>query len=671
MSIGARLGTRTNTSARDSAAWPAAFVVLAIAMPLDNAIGANAFFLRTHQVSGWAWIALQLAVTAAGWLILWGLLALVQRKAGARAFDISASIVAIVVGWFCAANGLGAEPHLAEATAGLPGWLWWVVGLIVALLLTQLSRKAKAGTILLAFTSVASLLPILLATIGASSSSISATAQWKEGERPSVLWIIADELNAHALIDDEGKVRDSYPNIAALQSQSTTYETTYGLSNKTERAIPAMMAGLPDIGAETDERMNALGESVGVIGGLADEYSIVWSSGIFAPPPGAGPCNSDGRSWLDEAKVFGADVAAVVGNTALVDPLRGAFPSIDAKWRDFWEETSPGWTTVAKSRIQCAANSSDPFFAVWHTLTTHNPYVYGRDGYPLINDSMRTIGSIDPGLNRSGEVSNESIYEFQRRLYANSVANLDRRVGQVLDVLKDAGRFDDTMVIFTADHGVALTEARRDGSGGEDERRVGADSAQMWGEIARVPLIVKYPGEQDPDLVESARTSAQILPTVLEVTGASIETPWPMQPPLSQDPDLIAFTLRHLGEWTSFTFDGNERFDPWTTEQASPDPQFPFAIGVDPALLGGPVPTGATQLAAEAYPVQGSSAQHLYQFATNQRCSTDTTLLSANVNDEEVVVGSVVWESSDAPSARGWAIVPASFDRDLKTWCQG
>lgn len=670
MSLGRLVGTRTNLAPRDISAWVSAFVVLAVAMPLDNAIGANPFFLRSHGVSGWGYLALQIAGTALAWLILWGLLALLKRLVSATVFDVLASVATLAVAWFCATNGLGAEPHIASALSGLPPWGWWVIGLILAALLTQLARKVSAGTIVLVFLTIASLIPIITATLGSASSNVDASVEWNtSGDRPSVLWIIADEMNAHAVIDAEGKVHPSLTNMSELQEQATTYTHTYGLSNKTERAIPAMMGGLSDIGAQDDATMNALSESMGLVGTLSDEYDVTFSSSIFAPPAGVGECNNDGQSWRDKANSFGADLAAVAGNTALISPLRDAFPSTEAKWRDFWEQTSPGWMAVARGRLECQANSDEPFFAVWHTLTTHNPYVYGRDGQPMVLDPQHTLAVIDPGMNTRGEVTNSSVYEFQRRLYANSVANFDRRLGQVLSVLKATGRYDDTMIIVTADHGVALTEARRDGSGGEDERRVGADPEQMWGEIAQVPLIVKYPGETTPQVVTAPRTSSQIMPTVLDVMGAKATLPWPMQPPLDQDPSAITFTLRHLGAWTSIPYAGAGRHDEWTPEQVLPDPEYPFAIGVAPDLLGAPVPAGASQVPVSVTIAPTMSSQQLFQFRTSKRCAADTSLLSANRGSGEVVVGSVVWESSDGPATRGWAILPTSFGTDVTVWC--
>ena len=672
MAAGSRLGPRRNLSPRDNAGWVTAFLVVAFLVPLNSAIGANPFFLRTHEVSGWLWIITQIALIAVVFVALWLVLALIRSKASARAFDITASVLAFVIAWFSAANGLGAEPHIASAFASWPTWVWWVAALIVAALLTQLARKVSAGTIVMVFLTVAALLPVILATLGSASSAVAAEATWTSspGDRPSVLWVISDELNAHALVDSDGRVRDAFPTLQGLQDQASAYTNVYGLSNKTERAIPAMMSGVSDIGSQSDDLMEALGESTGLLGSLASDINITWSSGIFAPPPGASRCNTDQQSIAGRAGTFGADVAAILGNTALIEPLRGKFPPIEAKWRDFWSEVGQGWASTARQRLICAVDEGGPFFAIWHTLLTHNPYAYGRDGSPLVEGSVQDYGTIDIGLNRQGEVTTDAVYELQRRLYGNSVSNMDRRLASVIDVLKQSGRYDDTMIIFTADHGVALTEARRDGSGGEDERRVGADTEQMWGEIAHVPLIIKYPGQQEPEVIEAPRTSSQILPTVLDVLGAQLRAPWTMPPALDEDPEAITFTLRHNGDWTSYPYAGPGRFDDWSDSQTMLDPDYPYAVGIDPSLLGQAVPEGSRPVEVTMLAPRGYSADQVFRFTTNDRCQAETGLISvATADGTDRVVGSVAWEASTGPSTRGWAILPSRYGKKVTVWC--
>jgi choline-sulfatase len=89
--------------------------------------------------------------------------------------------------------------------------------------------------------------------------------------------------------------------------------------------------------------------------------------------------------------------------------------------------------------------------------------------------------------------------------YATSVEFLDRNVGVALDALKKVGREDDTLVIFTGDHGYML------GHHGRFEKHCCFEPA------VRAPLLLRYPGQikakqQTDALVEFV----DIVPTVLD-----------------------------------------------------------------------------------------------------------------------------------------------------------
>ena len=86
---------------------------------------------------------------------------------------------------------------------------------------------------------------------------------------------------------------------------------------------------------------------------------------------------------------------------------------------------------------------------------------------------------------------------------------LDDQVGRVLDALDRTGRADDTIIVFTADHGDMA------GSHG----MVWKSTQAFYDGIARIPLIVSYPRKMKPG--RSARPSSQVdlMPTLLELAG--------------------------------------------------------------------------------------------------------------------------------------------------------
>jgi len=92
--------------------------------------------------------------------------------------------------------------------------------------------------------------------------------------------------------------------------------------------------------------------------------------------------------------------------------------------------------------------------------------------------------------------------------YYRMVESVDRRIGQVLDVLRESGQEDNTVVVFTSDHGDCQ------GAHKWNQKTV------FYDESARVPLIVAHKRWTSPRV--SARlvnTGVDLLPTLCDYAG--------------------------------------------------------------------------------------------------------------------------------------------------------
>ncbi len=145
-------------------------------------------------------------------------------------------------------------------------------------------------------------------------------------------------------------------------------------------------------------------------------------------------------------------------------------------------------------------------------------------------------------------------------------------------------------------------------------------------------------------------------------------------PPLTEDlPSGPVFTTIAGGVMTPWEYTGLAEVDPWRSEDLTPpDPEHPFAVGVDPALMGGPVPTGWGQVAeAELQTLPGESTQQVLIVDRDPgACPADATV--GLVTSDGTVVGSVLWEGargSVGGLTRGWAIVPKSDPGTYAFWC--
>lgn len=114
--------------------------------------------------------------------------------------------------------------------------------------------------------------------------------------------------------------------------------------------------------------------------------------------------------------------------------------------------------------------------------------------------------------------------------YDGEIAYLDQRLGELFDRLKERGLFENTLLIVTADHGESF------GDKGTLQHRYA-----IYQQVVRVPLIVKYPGENSARRIEQPASGVDVMPTVLDAAGA--EPPAGLQGVSLKDLDTHASRL--------------------------------------------------------------------------------------------------------------------------------
>jgi hypothetical protein len=88
----------------------------------------------------------------------------------------------------------------------------------------------------------------------------------------------------------------------------------------------------------------------------------------------------------------------------------------------------------------------------------------------------------------------------------------DRVLGATIDRLRELGRWDDSLVIVTSDHGAGIQPG--------DSQRLLTRSNET--EIAWTPLLVKLPGQTTGAVDDRNALSVDVLPTIAEVVGIEI-----------------------------------------------------------------------------------------------------------------------------------------------------
>lgn len=101
-----------------------------------------------------------------------------------------------------------------------------------------------------------------------------------------------------------------------------------------------------------------------------------------------------------------------------------------------------------------------------------------------------------------------------RWAYYRMIELVDAEIGKILDTLDDRKLWDNTLVVFTSDHG--------DGMGAHKWNQ----KTLFYDEVARIPLIICHPEEENPGRVEANRLiniGVDTAPTFLEMAGTKRE----------------------------------------------------------------------------------------------------------------------------------------------------
>ena len=172
-----------------------------------------------------------------------------------------------------------------------------------------------------------------------------------------------------------------------------------------------------------------------------------------------------------------------------------------------------------------------PFFHLVSFTHPHDPYTITRDYwdlYPAADVDLPAVPAIpaerqDPHSLRIQEACGMARYDLTearvraaRRAYYGAISYIDDKVGELLAALDAAGLGEDTIVIFTADHGDMLGERG------------------LWYKMtffewaARVPLIFSAPGRAAPRRVACNVSLVDLFPTLIDLAGG--DGPAPAEP---------------------------------------------------------------------------------------------------------------------------------------------
>ncbi len=178
------------------------------------------------------------------------------------------------------------------------------------------------------------------------------------------------------------------------------------------------------------------------------------------------------------------------------------------------------------------SDGEDPWF-LWVSFTgPHNPWdppreysdPYNAMELPLGHtfpdelatkprDHTRLKYNYTPALPRTWDRTpwlRDPILQQVRAHYLGNLSMIDKYLGRVLDALEARGALDDTIVVYSSDHGAHL--------GDHDLIHKGTH----YDSSARVPFVVRYPGVVAPRYVDGFSAHVDLLPTLLSMIDAPV-----------------------------------------------------------------------------------------------------------------------------------------------------
>ncbi len=338
---------------------------------------------------------------------------------------------------------------------------------------------------------------------------------------PNVVLVVMDTLRVDRL-SAYGYGRPTSPRLAELAARGTLYESAWSTSSWTWPATASLLTGL-----QPQEH------------GVLDKGSCYLSSEL--------------TTVAESLQRAGFTTAAWSGNP-LVSPLR----NFGQGFEDFDSAESFRKTGEFFDGIEAwlRARGDTRFFLYLHLVEPHAPYValpdgkarlapavaaelaehYGEDSRALLDGA----GHGPDGALRTEDVVSAEHQRGYSDLYDACVWSGDSWFGRVLDLLAELELADETIVIFTNDHGEELFD-----------RGLMNHGQSLHPELTRAPLVLAGPGIEVGRRERAPVSTRHIAPTIARLAGVDpgyIEGALDLSKPPPPNPDPVLFSTEN-GWW--------------------------------------------------------------------------------------------------------------------------
>ncbi len=391
-----------------------------------------------------------------------------------------------------------------------------------------------------------------------------ATATDPQTARKNVLFIVSDDLND--FLGCYGNPLAKTPNIDRLAARGTLFQRAYCTFPLCGPSRNSMLTGLypnstgilrnQELFRQTIPSHISLPQAFRLDGYFAARIGKMYHYNV---PRSVGTNgHDDPGSWELEINPAGVDR---LDEEPFIYTLRpGQFggtlswyasPKSDPYHTDGIMALDAQWVLE-----RCAARRDRPFFLAVGFYRPHTPYVAPEDPYfgyydqqqmPIHPDVTQFVDKVPQAALASYKPEQDKLTDELRRqavqAYYASISFMDAQVGKVVDALDRLGLSENTVIVFTSDHGYHMGEHGL------------WQKMSLFEESARVPMLIVAPGvAKSGTVVETPVSQVDLYPTLAELCG--VPSPDTLQGqslvPILQDPTnegrgwaLTQVTRRH------------------------------------------------------------------------------------------------------------------------------
>jgi len=132
--------------------------------------------------------------------------------------------------------------------------------------------------------------------------------------------------------------------------------------------------------------------------------------------------------------------------------------------------------------------------------------------YPNYSGSLYSNLTREELLEKAPTMSADDI-KYLKALYDSEISFTDEYIGKLLNKLKELRLYDNTLIIFTADHGEEFCERGNYWIG---------HTKTLYQELIHVPLIIKLPGNNKRKIIDKYISLIDLMPTIIDYAGLRI-----------------------------------------------------------------------------------------------------------------------------------------------------